>query len=72
MSIVIKMLLKGKTLRQYLLEPDAAHRAIVGAITFAFIAAAVVASWPGETTGESAILIGAAVVGSLLGQVFVV
>lgn len=70
MFIVIKML-KGKSLRQYFLEPDAGHHAIVGAISFAFIAAAVVASLPGETTGGSAILL-AAVAGSLFGKLFVI
>ena len=75
MSIVIDMLkgkLKDKSLRQYFREPDAAHHAIVGAISFAFIAAAVVASLPGETAGGSAIMIGAAVAGSLFGKLFVI
>lgn len=71
MSIVIDML-KGKSLRQYFREPDTAHHAIVGAISFAFIAAAVVSSLPGETTGGSAIFIIAAVAGSLFGKMFVI
>ena len=71
MSIIIDML-KGKPIWQGLRKPDGVHNAIVGAISFAFIAASVVAYLPGDITGEPAILLVAAVAGSILGKAFVI
>ena len=71
MSIVVD-LFKGRSILGRLREPDGVHHAIVGAISFAFIAASVVTIFPGDITGESAILLVAAVVGSLLAKVFVI